>query len=77
MTREDASNILHELKGNGLWFSQRLAIDMAIDALEQPEIIFCNECKHSFMGGSIMGCAYHTKMVAPHWFCSWARRREE
>ena len=37
MTREDASNILRELKENGLWFSQRLAIDMAIEALKQPE----------------------------------------
>lgn len=52
-------------------------LEMAIEVLEQPEIIFCNECKHSFMGGGIMGCAYHTKMVAPHWFCSWARRREQ
>lgn len=37
MTREDASNILCELKENGLFFSQRLAIDMAIEALKEPE----------------------------------------
>jgi hypothetical protein len=52
-------------------------LEMAIEVLEQPEIIFCNECKYSFMAGGIMGCSYYTKIVAPHCFCSWARRRDE
>lgn len=68
MTREDASNILCKLKENGLWFSQRLAIDMAIEALKQPEIIRCNDC-HYYDGER---CDMHKMMTDQTDYCSYA-----
>lgn len=78
MTREDASNILCKLKENGLWFSQRFAIDMAIEALKQPEIIRCKDCQ--FYAISRQGkswCKSSTRHIKPEDFCSRGWRREE
>lgn len=79
MTREDASNILRELKENGLWFSQRLAIDMAIEALEQPEIIRCKDCSKSTFDKqtNLFYCNALDIYKLPEFYCGYARRREE
>lgn len=50
MTNENAINILRHLipprTSKAAFDAFRQAIDMAIDALEEPKIIRCKDCKH-------------------------------
>lgn len=63
------------------------ALDMAIKALVQPEIIYCKECKHykthiDCVGGEYNGCEAWTDNgnemeVEPDDFCSYAERKTD
>lgn len=92
MTREEAIRFLNEqkeflLKGC-FWEETRMntneAFDMAIKALEQPEIIRCEECRHyrtcEIFGKKITLCKrreYDALSVEPDDFCSYAERKEQ
>lgn len=89
MTREEAQISLATLKrymsGGGVVDRKAdEAIDMAIKALEEPEIIRCKDCKRFvskvWLTGSgsvdVEGHCGRTGIgVTPHYFCSLAERR--
>lgn len=97
MTREEAIRILsqydvsaiqfYETDGSEIsWNKGHKALDMAIKALEQPEIIHCRECKHWCEGDAYSYCNklfnmgvldVYDYMTAEDDFCSNAERREE
>lgn len=80
MTREDAKMFMRKewrecMKGS---FAES-AFEMAIDALEQPEIIFCKDCKYGGMKENEEGyCAASAieQEITGTDYCSWAERRE-
>ena len=78
MTREEAKREMLFAKREVMadsWIDK--AYDVAISALEQPEIIHCRECKH--WRSSDHTCHEHS-LVSPmmaNEFCSRAERREE
>ena len=55
------------------------AYDLAISALEQPEIIHCRDCEWwTKQQDSIQGrCARYGMYPTGEWFCGNAERREE
>lgn len=60
---------------------RKVAVDMAIEALKQPEIIRCKDCIHSSGVKMVDGwtyCAEGRLLVKyENGYCSDARRREE
>lgn len=79
MTREEAIKCLIDAKEEFAYFHNHcVAFDMAIKALEQPEIIRCKDCEYwgefpdyrSF-------CLDGAKSYDPEGFCHFARMREE
>lgn len=82
MTREEAREILEiilEEYRDAKVFAPRLpALEMAIEALKQPEIIRCKDCDYFVEGNYADGCKkYPLFCFRPHTFCSNARRRED
>lgn len=82
MTRDEAIEILKELwryektaKYNDAQI--RKALDVAIEALEQPEIIRCEDCKHSKPVDSQWIRCELSSCKLPDFYCASARRREE
>ena len=56
------------------------AIQEAIKALEQPEIIHCGECAFPYIRGKNMYCGHITGEEIMVWkdeYCSWAERRTD
>lgn len=77
MTREEAIDVLKRNYPSACFADLCKAVDMAIEVLEQPEIIHCRECKH--WRSSDHTCHEHS-LVSPmmaNEFCSRAERREE
>lgn len=78
LTTKQAITVIGNLK-DWLYFSsmnggtsiQREAIDMAIKALEQPEIVRCEECKYHYQ----RNCPIE-KYFSLNGFCSRGKRRE-
>lgn len=64
MTREEAVKILLKMMQGYATFSQRMAIDKAIQVLKQPEIIRCRDCKY------YPGC--ESEIDDPDGYCSCA-----
>lgn len=85
MTREEAKRELRFAKREVMADSYiDKAYDMAIKALEQPEIIRCGECKHyqfadnRALGFPVKRCEWTGfEDVDDNDFCSRAERREE
>ena len=54
---------------------------MAIEALKQPEIIRCKDCRYNAELAEYIkdyyGCDYHEHIVSADGFCDNAKRREE
>lgn len=83
MTREEAAEKINWLYyeadyGNNLPDDMETAVDMAIAALKQPEIIRCKDCQ--FYAISRQGkswCKSSTRHIKPEDFCSRGWRREE
>ena len=80
MTREEAKvYIIRHCnpdypKGKTEW---EQAVNMAIKALEQPEIIHCWECK--YFNDYFVECDHESglRYINDHDHCSYAKRREE
>ena len=86
LTTKDAITVLRNLQ-DWLYFSamnggtsiQREAIDIAIGALKQPEIIRCKDCKHRDPEDKKCDCGHDIQWQLPRqddWFCADAERRE-
>lgn len=88
MTNENAINILRHLSpprtSKAAFDAFKQAIEMAIEALEQPEIIYCGDCKYKDDGidedgvpflKCLHGRSYGGTRIND--FCSWAEKREE
>lgn len=76
MTREKAIEIL---EGLAVPISAETAFDMAIDALEQPEIVRCKDCKHRDPEDHKCDCGHTILWQLPRdddWFCADAEREE-
>lgn len=85
MTREEAIQILNETQvvyfaPNGKEKVQE-ALDMAIEALSDPSIVSCGECKHRpFCNQGVAMHRFHDETI-DYWsemidFCSYGKRRE-
>ena len=86
MTRDEAISRLHNIMGFDYHYlpaDDAEAMDMAIEALEQPEIIRCKECALcKEVGAGLFYCDSEDILpigsyVPPEGFCYFARRREE
>lgn len=88
MTREEAINILwmYDVSFEPHPAEEVMhAIDMAIEALRQPEIVRCKDCKYLLPKGSfcskdmcgLRGMAHYRHVDIHNDFCSRAERREE
>ena len=85
MTREEARTILRETSVTpyihqdiiGKYFD---AMQMAIDALKQQEIVHCKDCKHCYVDGENVRfnvCELdHNKVQSDDWFCADGERNE-
>ena len=61
MTREEAISLLYDMKDTydeihentnyEIGYEQMTALDMAIEALSEPRIVRCKDCKHRSDGG--------------------------
>ena len=84
MTRDEAINLLDNLLGmveDNHGSNYDMAIHMAIDALKQPEIIRCKECKHYYEDEDEFGivdgwCWIWAGYCASDEFCSLAKREQ-
>ena len=86
MTNENAINVLRYLSpprtSKAAFDAFRQAIEMAIEALKEPKIIRCKDCKHHWThkcmdSMPIERCDLEqTFYDAEHDFCSLAERRE-
>lgn len=77
MTREEAIIDLNALKfilDNDQYTDEiEEALDTAISALQQPEIVRCKDCKYFDVNG---WCNYLETAMKPNDYCSRAERRE-
>jgi len=78
MTREEAIQKIKDdlrLHHDYLSGNYRKALRIAIEALQQPEIVRCKDCKHS-QGGGYPHCNRVTWWNGENDYCSRAERRE-
>ena len=50
------------------------ALDMAIEALQEPEIVHCKDCKH--WDKEIMYCNHTGMQIEPDGYCVYGERKE-
>ena len=79
MTREEAIRRIKQHRDIHKLYESRAikiseALDMAIKALKQPEIIHCGECR--FNDGTAY-CVFHFRDVKGNEYCAWAERRSD
>ena len=76
MTNENAINVLRYLSpprtSKAAFDAFRQAIEMAIEALKDPQIIRCKDCKHYKYGICMKICANKST----NGFCDWGERKE-
>ena len=85
LTTEDAITVLRNLQDwlyfsgiNGGTSTQREAIDIAIKALEQPEIVYCRYCEHADYVKMGLWCRrWGGGLVSPYFFCGLGKKEEE
>lgn len=87
MTREEAIHHImdvitenNSIAPNMVTFDlEKQALYMAIEALKQPEIIRCIECKHAKSVDSHywIRCELSNRYELHEWYCPSARRRDE
>ena len=89
MTREEAVSIIEEhiwdIESSYVDCADIEALRMAIEALRQPEIVRCKDCKYLLPKGSfcskdmcgLRGMAHYRHVDIHNDFCSRAERREE
>lgn len=73
MTKEEAIEIIRMAIAKIEWeypMDYAVAFDMAIEALSQPEIVRCKDCKHR------LECDYWIEN-GDDWFCADVERRDE
>lgn len=60
---------------------RRRSIDMAIEALKQPEIVRCKDCEHCYFASNRIpseqnyACGKHGFDVVPDWYCADGERK--
>lgn len=84
MTREEAAEQIYGLilsaddeDGPCIFSDQIEALEMGIEALKQPEIIRCTDCKYAVKQGNVNWCDKLMCYGVDDWFCASARRRKE
>lgn len=88
MTNKEAATIVKRIRyymeGSECWTdAEFIAMDMAVKALEQPEIVRCKDCKHwtETCGDKQWGLGdcdvFDKHLVMCNGYCAWAERREE
>lgn len=66
------SNLIEDLTGNE---GVDEAIRMGVDALKQPEIIYCKDCKHLEVDSIFHDCWCMGRKVWATHYCGYAERR--
>lgn len=84
MTRQEAKRELELIKSAIEWdypLDGQIALDMAIEALEQEPIIYCKDCKHWHEWENGAGSCHRSDIM---WvgsdyydYCSFAERKEQ
>lgn len=79
MTREEAIDVLKHNYPSSCYEDLCKAVDMAIKALKQPEIVRCKECKHApkCYGDVLMRSRGGGYIYCPVEYCSAAERRSD
>jgi hypothetical protein len=83
MTNKEAqlalANLKRHISGGGVIDRcTNRAIDMAIKALEQPEIVYCRYCEHAkFVKMGVWCCKGGGGLVSPDFFCGHGKKRKE
>lgn len=76
MTRKEAINIIQGAIGHVEWDQPMhiaVALDKAIEALEQPEVILCMECEYKRQDG---WCTHNRHETTIGWWCADGKRKE-
>ncbi len=83
LTTKQAITVLRNLQDwlyyssmNGGTSIQREAIDMAIKALKQPEIVYCRYCEHADFVKMGVWCCEGGGLVSLDFFCGHGKRGE-
>lgn len=80
MTREEAAKMIKDdirLHHDYLSGKYRHALNLAIQALEQPEIIRCEECMYrNNTGASVCWLPCMEAATGDYWFCGSGKRAE-
>jgi hypothetical protein len=77
MTREEAIEYLQAIMPESYYEKVREAVQMAIEALKQPEIIRCNECDmFEIVEGCGGICNFFNRSVQVDDFCSYGAKME-
>ena len=77
MTREEAKAYIIQHcnpdypNGSTEW---ETAMNMAIEALQQPKIVCCKDCKH--FAGEGMYCAFNIMVYYDRFYCFYGKRKE-
>lgn len=82
LTREEAIQDLEAIKSFERYARGRLALDMAIEAL-QTDIVHCEECRHAYYADNRVPhertwvCErFMNEEINANDFCSWGERKE-
>ena len=81
MSRMDRKEAIEILKRNKPTSDPRrcgtelcAAVDMAIEALKEPEIVHCKDCRH--WDKEIMYCNHTGMQIEPDGYCVYGERKE-
>ncbi len=88
MTNEEAIKLIDDRMrfGRGKWSEHHRPVideywqagEMAIKALEQPEIVYCRYCEHAdFVKMGVWCCKGGGGLVPPDFFCGHGKKRRE
>lgn len=82
MTKQEAIEAIRMAIAHVEWeypMDYAVAFDMAVEALSQPEIVRCKDCKHGEKCNSVYLCGKSRSFGMAHdpsWFCADGERRE-
>lgn len=83
MTKSEAVKVLKNIEGYthvslSEWLDVEIeALDMAIEELSKPNVIYCKDCIHSFYNDTGMHCMHMKLPPSRYGYCHRAVRREE
>ena len=83
MTREEAVGVIERLpvmsymKKNEKQTIITTALDMAIEALQEPEIVHCKDCAYWLGSGELKQCGLAGYLIGGRGYCLYGKAGEE